>query len=98
MKYRFSSKAKFEINSIWLYTYENWSLEQAEGYYDQLIAEIEQISKHPEDGRVFARAGKTFMYTPAGSHLIFYRVNSEMEIEVMRILHKRMDIENRLRD
>lgn len=98
MKYRFSSKAKFDINSIWLYTYENWSLEQAERYYDQLIAEIEHISEEPDTGRSFVRGGKNFMYVPAGSHLIFYWVNSEMEIEVMRILHKRMDIENRLRD
>ena len=98
MKYRFSSKANFDINSIWLYTYENWSLDQAERYYNQLIAEIENISKHPESGRQFFRGGKNFMYTPVESHLIFYRIDSEMELEVIRILHKRMDIENRLRD
>lgn len=98
MRYRFSSKAKFYINSIWLYTYENWSFEKAEKYYDELIAEIEHISKHPEDGRVFGRGRKKFMYRSAASHLIFYRVNSDMELEVMRILHKQMDLENRLRD
>ncbi len=32
------------------------------------------------------------------SHLIFYKLSSSDEIEIVRILHERMDIENRLND
>ncbi|WP_324556630.1 type II toxin-antitoxin system RelE/ParE family toxin [Agriterribacter sp.] len=33
------------------------------------------------------------------SHLIFYRlIEKQNEIEIIRILHQRMDIENRLND
>jgi toxin ParE1/3/4 len=32
------------------------------------------------------------------SHLIFYKTSSESEIEIIRILHERMDIENRLKE
>jgi len=31
-----------------------------------------------------------------GKHIIFYQQNSENEIEVIRILHERMDLKNRL--
>ncbi|MCK4664039.1 MAG: type II toxin-antitoxin system RelE/ParE family toxin [Bacteroidales bacterium] len=32
------------------------------------------------------------------SHLIFYRKNENGQIEVIRILHQMMDLENRLRE
>lgn len=34
----------------------------------------------------------------AGRHVIFYRQKNEDAIEIVRILHGRMDIENRLAD
>ena len=98
MKYRFSSKAKFDINSIWIYTFENWSHEQADRYYNQLVDGIQFLSDNPEIGRDFTHDGKTYKFKQVNSHLIFYRAISASQIEIIRILHKRMDIENRLRD
>lgn len=98
MKYRFSSKAKFDINFIWIYTFENWSHEQADKYYNQIVAGIQYLSDNPEIGRDFTHDGKAYKFTKVNSHLIFYRAISESKIEVIRILHKRMDIENRFRD
>ncbi|MCP4123289.1 MAG: type II toxin-antitoxin system RelE/ParE family toxin [Bacteroidetes bacterium] len=38
--YRISRKAAEDLNRIWIYTYENWSIEQANRFYDQLAAQL----------------------------------------------------------
>lgn len=96
MKYRFSRKANIDIDSIWLYTFENWSHAQADKYYNEIIAEIRKLAARPEIGRKFTHGDRSYRYSQLKSHLIFYREISATEIEVIRILHKRMDIENRL--
>ncbi len=98
MKYRFSAKADRDIESIWYYTFENWSLEQADTYYRQIIAEIEHLAAKPERGRAFSHLGKQYKFSKVNSHIVFYRATSPNEIEVVRILHKSMDISNRLMD
>jgi toxin ParE1/3/4 len=41
--YIISEKALEDINNIWIYTAENWSVEQAIRYYNLIIDEIEYI-------------------------------------------------------
>ena len=96
MKYPFSSKAEREIASIWHYTFENWSLEQADRYFSQIMAEVEHLAKFPESGREFSHRGKKYRFSQVKSHLIFYREMSASKIEIIRILHKSMDIGNRV--
>lgn len=98
MKYRFSAKADRDIESIWYYTFENWSLEQADNYYKQIIVEIEHLAASPESGRNFSHFGKRYKFARVNSHIVFYQAISPNEIEVVRILHKSMDIANRLLD
>jgi toxin ParE1/3/4 len=42
-EYIISEKALEDINNIWIYTAENWSVEQANRYYNLIIDEIEYI-------------------------------------------------------
>jgi len=35
---------------------------------------------------------------PSGQHLIFYRVLDKDKIEIIRILHAKMDLKNRMQD
>ncbi len=44
--YKISAKAKEDLTEIWIYTYQNWSREQADRYYDLIISEIEFIAKN----------------------------------------------------
>ena len=39
MKCKISKEAEKDLEKIWLYTFETWSLEQADYYYDLLIDE-----------------------------------------------------------
>jgi toxin ParE1/3/4 len=92
-----SKKAVADLNEIWLYTIENWSIEQADRYYNLIFDEINYIRKNINAGKSMEHVRKGYRASKVKSHLIFYRVLNST-IEVIRILHERMDIDNRLND
>lgn len=99
MPYKISVKASEDMESIWLYTYENWLLEQADRYINLIFDEIEYIAENPTSGKDFSHIRKGYFCSKVKSHLIFYRrTDKQNEIEIIRALHQRMDIENRLND
>lgn len=91
-----SEKALEDINNIWIYTAENWSVEQADRYYNLIMDEIEYIVRNFDMARDFGKIRKSYRYSKVKSHLIFFKNDKTNEIEVVRVLHDRMDIENRL--
>ena len=97
-EYIISEKALEDINNIWIYTAENWSIEQADRYYNLIIDEIEYIVKNLDMAYDFGKIRKSYRYSKVKSHLIFFKKDKINEIEVVRVLHERMDIENRLAD
>ena len=96
-KYSISEKALEDINSIWIYTAENWSVEQADRYYNLIYDEIEYIVSNFEMARDLGKIRKSYKYTKVKSHLIFFKKDKNNEIEVVRVLHERMEIENRIK-
>jgi toxin ParE1/3/4 len=90
-----SKKAVADLNEIWFYTVETWSVEQANRYYNLIFDEINYICLHPDYGRSMDNVRKGYRMSKVKSHLIFYKVVKNT-VEVIRILHERMDIENRL--
>jgi toxin ParE1/3/4 len=42
-EYIISEKALEDLNNIWLYTVENWSVKQANKYYNLILDEIEYV-------------------------------------------------------
>ena len=97
LPYLISSEALSDLDAIWFYTFENWSADQANRYYDLIFEEINNICKEPDSGKPMAQVRKGYRVSKVKSHLIFYRVEKNV-VEVIRILHNRMDIENRLND
>jgi len=96
--YIISKKAVSDIEEIWLYTVEKWSVEQADRYYNLIFDEIDYICKNLNAGKSMDHVRKGFRASKVKSHLIFYKVSSTDKIEIVRILHEQMDIENRLND
>jgi len=94
--YIISEKAIEDSNNIWIYTAENWSVEHADRYYNLIYDEIEYIVKDFEMAYDFGKIRKSYKYSKVKSHLIFFKKDKMNEIEVVRVLHERMDIENRL--
>ena len=98
MTYEISEKAKEDIDNIWLYTYENWSVEQADRYYNFILDEIEYIAENFESGKSMEHLRKGYRASKVKSHIVFYRKSKKDVVEIIRVLHQRMDIENRLND
>jgi len=96
--YTISKKASVDLEEIWLFTFENWSREQADRYFNLLLEEIEFITENPESGKSINHIRENYRSAKVKSQLIFYKIKEAHLIEVIRILHERMDIENRLKD
>jgi len=95
--YILSEKALEDINAIWIYTAENWSVEQADRYYNVIFDEIEYSVQNYDMARDFGKIRTSYKCVKVKSHLIFFKKTNN-EIEVVRVLHERMNIENRLED
>ncbi len=96
-QYRISKEAIEDLNKIWVYTLNKWSKEQADRYYTLIIAEIEFISNNFLTGKSVEQTRKNYRVTKIKSHLIFYRRTESDMVEIVRILHQRMDIKKRLK-
>ena len=96
-KYIFSQKAISDLNGIWDYTFETWSEEQADKYYNIIIRQVDDISKNPDLGRKFDEVDDNLLGFRIEKHVIFYQIN-ENNIEIIRILHAQMDFKNRLKE
>ena len=96
-KYRISEEAKNDLNEIWVKTLHKWSKEQADRYYNLIIDEIDFIADNFMTGRSIKEIRKGYRVTKMKSHLIFYRKNESNIVEVIRILHQRMDIKKHLK-
>lgn len=49
--YRLSEEALQDLDQIWIHTANQWSVHQADRYYNVLLEEILYISMHPLTGR-----------------------------------------------
>lgn len=99
MNYKISNEAEKDLENIWLYTFETWSLEQADYYFNLLLNEIEYLSENPKNGQSFAEVRKGYFRSRIKSHFIFYKINlKNNELEIIRILHQQMDILPRLEE
>lgn len=97
MIYKISKEAEIDLEKIWLYTFEEWSLEQADYYMDLILDEIEYLVINSKSGKDYNEIRKGYFRSRVKSHFIFYRINlKEERIEIIRILHEKMDIENQL--
>lgn len=45
MKYIISMEAVHDLEQIWIYTFETWSIEQADRYFNLITDEIEFIAE-----------------------------------------------------
>ena len=96
-KYRISQQAIEDLDKIWIYTLKKWSKEQADRYYDLIIAEIEFIADNYLTGKSAEQTRKNYRVTKIKSHLIFYRKVDNGIVGIVRVLHQRIDVKKRLK-
>jgi toxin ParE1/3/4 len=85
-----------DLTDIWDYTVQEWSEKQAEKYYEAIKFACKEIGENPNIGKKYSEISNHLLGLKTGKHIIFYCRISEDEIEVIRILHERMDLKNRI--
>lgn len=92
--YQLTPLAEADLEEIWLYTRQEWSLDQANKYYHDLISAFESLVAGSKNGRL-SDVRPNYLKYSVGSHMIFYRKHEDTII-VVRILHGRMDVNRHL--
>lgn len=95
-KYYLTNKAIDDLSDIWNYTYEEWSENQADKYYQLLLNSCQEIADNPNLGKKYDIVASNLLGYKSYEHILFYKIISNKEIEIIRILHGKMDLKNRL--
>ena len=95
-KFYLTNKAVEDLADIWNYTIETWSENQAEIYYSLLIDSCQELANKPNQGKSYEVVERNVFGFKTGQHVIFYKIVTEKEIEVVRILHGMMDMRHHL--
>lgn len=94
--YLLSPAARSDLEDIWNYTLQRWDAIAAEDYLRQIQRVIERAAANPEIGRPCDEIRPGYRKLAAGSHVLFYRLTANDLIDVVRILHQRMDVDRHL--
>lgn len=93
-----TNKAVEDLSKIWDYTYETWSENQANRYYNLLLDSFHKLSQTPNLGKRYENITNGLLGYITGRHIFFYREMEASKIEIVRILHGRMDLKYRIRE
>jgi len=92
-----SPRAKADITEVLAYTRDNWGAEQAGKYADLIDQAADAIGENPHIGRprFGIRAGILAHHISqrgrTASHFLYYRIDLNGDVEIVRFLHERMD-------
>lgn len=92
---RLSPAAEADLASIWRYSAEQWNIAQADRYLGEINDAFVQLANGERNGRSIQHVRAGFLKFSVGSHFIVYR-QTRNAIDVVRVLHQRMDLEIQL--
>jgi len=92
-----SQKAKADLKSIAAYTQSKWGKEKRRIYLRQFDDSFHMLAVSPSLGVQYDFIKPGYRKFPVTSHLVFYRNISSSQIEIVRVLHKRMDAKSQLK-
>ncbi|MDA3902458.1 MAG: type II toxin-antitoxin system RelE/ParE family toxin [Desulfuromusa sp.] len=88
--------AKGDLKNIARFTQSRWNREQRNNYLKILDSNFCQLANNPAMGMACNEIKAGYYKFPAESHMIFYRKRADQKIEIVRVLHKSMDVEIQL--
>jgi toxin ParE1/3/4 len=96
-RFRLTERAKADLRSIGRYTQATWGRAQRNSYLARRDVSFHLLACEPHRGRACDEIRPGYRKYHVGRYLIFYRASSE-GVEIIRILHDRMDMEAHLDD
>ena len=96
--FHLTQAAKADLKGIGRYTQREWGTAQRNLYLTMLDSRFQALADDPRKGRDCGDIREGYRKHGAGSHVIFYRQIAAEVIEIVRILHNRMDFERHLQE
>jgi toxin ParE1/3/4 len=94
--YLLSPAAQADLEQIWDYTARNWGKDQAARYILGIRDACQALADGRRQGRPIDDIRPGYRKLAVGSHVLFYRLFYRVAdaglIDVIRILHQRMDV------
>jgi toxin ParE1/3/4 len=91
-----TNKAKADLKSIAIYTQRKWGKNQRALYLKQFDDAFHLLADAPDMGANCDFIQLGYRKLPHSGHVIYYRILGDTHIEIIRILHKRMDVQMNL--
>lgn len=96
MTYELTAVARQDIRDINRYTVKQWGKKKAIAYISALYERFDWLGANPHFGKKRTDIKKRLMSYQEGSHVIFYRIDAQGRVAILRILHQRMDFKRQL--
>ena len=90
--FRLTPRAAADLDAIADYTINTWGLAQLETYLLGIGARFQWLAENPLAGRERNDVHPGYRSYPEGSHVIFYIIDDDHQIDIIGIPHKSMDV------
>jgi len=95
-RFTLTPAARADLAEIWRYTADRWSEEQAERYTSEIIDACDDLAAHRRRGRSIDDVRRGYFKLAVGTHFLIHRLTPGDNVDIVRILHQRMDVADRL--
>ncbi len=93
--FELAKAAKEDLRKIANFTEKHWGRDQRFLYIKQFDYVFHLLAETPSVGKQCDYIKEGYRKFPQGSHIIFYRQNTKNKIIIIRIFHKKMDVESK---
>ena len=86
-----SNKAKADLRDIGRYTQRQWGIDQRTKYLSALDSCFHEIAAKHIEGIECSYMRPDYRSWPVGKHVVFFRWLNDGLVEIVRVLHQRME-------
>ena len=97
LKIHKQAKAEEDLIDIWMYSFEQWGIVQADQYIDRLDNSIKTIAANPDIGTACDSVRRGYRQLHVKKHYIFYRYTVDT-VFIIRVLGSAMHYQPILQD
>ena len=94
--FRIKAAARADLKGIAIFNEQTWGREKRNSYLTELDQALHRLADNSELGQSCDHIRSGYRVLPVGSLLIFYKLASDQTPEIIRVMHKRMNVSSRL--
>lgn len=94
--FRIKGSAKADLKGIAKFTEKTWGRGQRNKYLTEFDLAFHQLTENNELGKACDHIRTGYRALHVGSHIIFYRIGERHSVDIIRVLHKSMDVSSRI--